>query len=124
MVTKKGRKITGGKYHAQRKKRLSELAGKPRVVRLGPEKKKFIRGRGGKLRVVLLSCNKANVTDPKTNTTKVMTIKNVLEVPSNPFLAKRNVLVKGAIILTEAGKARITNRPSQEGSINAVLLKE
>ena len=31
--------------------------------------------------------------------------------------------MKGAIIETSAGKARITNRPSQEGQINAVLIE-
>lgn len=124
MVTKKGRKITGSKYHSQRKKKLAELPGQPKIVRLGKEKKKNLRGRGGKLRVVLLSTSKANVIDPKSHKTKVAVITNVLEVPSNVFLARRNVLVKGAIIETESGKAKITNRPGQEGCINAVLLTE
>lgn len=123
MTTKKGRKITGGKYHAQRKKKLSELQGQARNVRLGKEKKKFIRTRGGKLKVVLLSIDKANLIDPKTHRARVVAIKNVLEVPSNPFFARQNIIVKGAIIQTEAGKARVTNRPSQEGCVNAVLLE-
>lgn len=122
MVTKKGRKMTGSKYHAQRKKKLAELPGQPRAVKLGKEKKKNIKGRGGKSRVVLLSTSKVNMIDPKSHKAKVVAIKNVLEVPSNVFLARRNVLVKGAIIETEAGKARITNRPSQEGCVNAVLI--
>ena len=51
-------------------------------------------------------------------------IKNVLETPSNRFLARQNVLVKGALIETEIGKAKITNRPSQEGSVQGILVKE
>lgn len=123
MVTRKGRKISGSKYHAQRKKKLAEFPGQPRAVRLGKEKKKFIRGRGGKLRIVLLSTSKANIINLKTHKAKVVAIKNVLEVPSNIFLARRNILVKGSIIETEAGKAKITNRPGQEGCVNAILLE-
>lgn len=117
-----GRKITGGKYKKFRKKKLSELKRQPRLTILGQEKKKTIRTRGGKIKTVLLKTNKVNVIDPKTKVAKVVEIKNVLEVPSNRFLARKNVLVKGAIIETELGKARITNRPSQEGQINAVLI--
>ncbi|HDI03062.1 MAG TPA: 30S ribosomal protein S8e [Candidatus Pacearchaeota archaeon] len=122
MATKKGRKISGGRYRTERKKKKSELPGKPRMVRLGKEKKKLLRRRGGRLDVVLLSTDKANVVDPKTKKARVVKIKNVLEVPSNQFLARRNILCKGAIIETEIGKARITNRPSQEGCVNAVLI--
>ena len=61
--------------------------------------------------------------DKKTGKIRHARIKNVIETPSNRFLARQNVMVKGAIIETELGKARITNRPSQEGSVNAVLLE-
>ena len=50
-------------------------------------------------------------------------IINVEETPQNRFLARQNRLIKGAIIETSLGRARITNRPSQEGAINAVLLE-
>jgi small subunit ribosomal protein S8e len=123
MVTKKGRKTTGGKYHAQRKKKLFERAGQVRAVKLGKEKKKVMKVRGGNLKTVLLSADKANMIDSKTHKAKVVTIKNVLEVPSNRFLARQNKIVKGAIIQTDAGKAKVTNRPSQEGCINAVLVE-
>ena len=54
---------------------------------------------------------------------KKATITNVSETPSNRFLARQNVLVKGAIIETDLGKARVTNRPSQEGQIQAILIE-
>ena len=50
-------------------------------------------------------------------------IKNVVETPQNKFFARENRLLKGSIIDTTLGKARITNRPSQEGCINAVLVE-
>jgi len=118
-----GRKVTGGKYHKLRKKRLHEFKSQPRVVRLGAVKRKCLSGRGGHCKMVLMSADIANVLDKKSGKIKPSKIKNVLETPSNRFLARQNVLVKGAIIETELGKARVTNRPSQEGSINAVLLE-
>ncbi len=118
-----GRKSSGGKYKKIRKKRLYEIAGKPRATKLGKEKKKILRIRGGKLKTVLLSTDKANVFNPKTKKCQISKIKNVIETPANKFLARTNILTKGAIIETEIGKARITNRPSQEASVNAILLE-
>jgi len=115
------RKISGGKYRKARKKKLSELKGKERVVKLGKEKKKKIMTRGGKLKTVLLSTNKVNLF-LHNKKYKVVEIKSVLETPSNKFLARSNVLIKGAIIETAAGKAKITNRPGQEGSVQAILI--
>jgi small subunit ribosomal protein S8e len=33
------------------------------------------------------------------------------------------VITKGAVLDTDAGKARVTNRPGQEGMIHAVLIE-
>ena len=119
-----GRKITGGKYHMLRKKRLHELDRQTRKVKLGKEKRKFLKGKGGSKKSVLLFSEIANVLNRKTGKTKKVKIKNVLETPSNKFLARQNIMTKGSIIETDLGKARITNRPSQEGSINAILTEE
>jgi small subunit ribosomal protein S8e len=83
---------------------------------------KVIRGMGGKEKNVLLSCDVANVFNSKTKKAKKAKITNVVETKANRFLARQNILIKGAIIETELGKAKITNRPSQEGSINAILV--
>ncbi|MBS3075471.1 30S ribosomal protein S8e [Candidatus Pacearchaeota archaeon] len=120
----RGRKITGGKYKKFRKNKKYALSGIIRKVKLRETKKKIIRGLGGNLRTVLLSSNTANVFNSETKKTKKVKIKNVIETPSDRFLARQNILVKSAIIDTELGKARITNRPSQEGMVQAVLLKE
>ncbi len=71
-------------------------------------------------KLVSFSNNIANVMAK--GKSKKSAIKNVLETPSNTFLARQNILVKGAIIETELGKAKITNRPSQEGNVQAELL--
>jgi len=119
----KGRKISGGRYVAKRKKRKHELAKPQRIVKIRETKKKIMRTMGGNKKPVLLACEEVNLTD-KSGKTKVVKVTNVLETKSNRFWARQNILVKGAIIETELGKARITNRPGQEGSINAILVTE
>ena len=120
----KGRKISGGKYKKQRKKKLHGRKGNVRIVKLKETKRKKLRIRGGKTKIVLLATDEANILDRATKKARKAKIKNVLETPSSPFLARQNVLMKGAIIETEKGKARITNRPGQEGSVQAVLIEE
>ncbi|MEK6936333.1 MAG: 30S ribosomal protein S8e [Nanoarchaeota archaeon] len=119
-----GRKITGGKYKTFRKRKKFEIRGKERKVKLRDKKKKEKRGLGGEIRTVLLSENFANVFNPQTKKCKKVKILNVIETISDRFLARQNILVKSAIIETELGKAKITNRPSQEGDVKAVLIKE
>ena len=121
---KLGRKITGGKYHSRRKKKMFELPGKERKVILKETKRKYMRVRAGDTKTVLLAANIANIYDPKTKKMKKAKIKNVVETPQNIFLARQNLLMKSAIIETELGKARITNRPGQEGHVNAVLIQD
>lgn len=115
------RKISGGKYKKARKRKKTEYPGLANLIAFGEEKKKKIRIRGGHEKTMLLSTNKVNVFNQKTKKSKVVKIKAVLETPANRFLKK--VLIKGAIIDTEAGKARITNRPGQEGFVQAVLVE-
>ena len=116
------RKISGGKYIPLRKKKLSEHLGKPRHTTLGKDKKKEIRMSGGKMKTVMLFSETAFVTDPKSKKTQKSKIKSVVKTPANRYF--KNIIVKGTIIETEAGKARVTNRPGQEGNIAAVLVSE
>ena len=118
-----GRKITGGKYHKFRKKKKYSLHGIENKVKLRATKKKIIRTRGGNLKTILLAVDYVNLIDSKTGKAKKVKIKNVLETIANRFLARQNILVKSAIIDTELGKARITNRPSREGGVEAVLIE-
>ena len=118
-----GRKISGGKYHKLRKKKKFELPGLENKVKLKETKAKAVRGMGGKKKKVILSTDFASVTDPKTHKAKKAKIKTVVETPSNNFLARQNILIKSAIIDTDLGKAKITNRPSQDGMVMAVLVE-
>lgn len=115
-----GRKASGGLYHSNRKTKLYERAGQPRLVTLGDNKRKNKRVQGGRLKTILLKCKEVNVV--VNGKVKKAEIKNVEETPQNRFFARNNRLLKGAIIDTSLGKARISNRPTQEGCVNAVLL--
>ncbi len=119
-----GRKISGGKYHALRKKKKFERLRQDRAVILRETKRKILRVKGGNIKAILLSSDEANVYNSKTKKTVKIKIKNVAETPQNVFLARQNRLMKSAIIETPLGKARITNRPSQEGHVNATLIDE
>lgn len=117
----KGRKISGGKYHAHRKQKLYERQSQERHTTLGETKAKTLKVRGGNEKIILLRSNIVNILVEK-GKSKTADIINVEETPQNRFMARQNRLVKGAIIETSLGKARITNRPSQEGLVNAVLV--
>lgn len=123
MSTRKGRKISGGKYIQRRKKKSYERKGQKINVKLGENKRKVSRVRGGNVKTKMLKANTVNVTtlDKKI---KMAKIENVLETPSNRFLARQNIITKGTIIKTDLGKVKITNRPTQEGILNGILMKE
>ena len=116
-----GKKVTGGKYTKNRKKKKYERPGQKREVKLGPDKRKTVRVEGGNKKIFLLRGNMVNVQikDKK----QKLEIKNVLETPSNRFLARQNIITKGTLVQTDAGKVRVTNRPTQEGNINGILVE-
>ena len=119
---KLGRKITGGKYIKKKKKKKYNLPGQKRIVKLSKEeKRKNKRIRGGNKKNLLFVAKFVNIQGKEKK--KKIEIKNVLETPSNRFLARQNVITKGTIIETELGKVKITNRPTQEGIVNGILIE-
>jgi len=116
------RKYTGGRLIRQRGKKKYELGGEQANTHLGEAIRKTVKTLGGKLKVRLLRGQTATVTDPATKTSKTVKIETVTGNPANIHYIRRNILTKGSIIKTEIGSARVTNRPGQEGSINAVLI--
>jgi len=118
------RKPTGGRYRPFRKKRILESGDLPSFTKLGKTSVRAKRTVGGNVKRVLLSHEVANLYDPSTKKYMQVKIKTILESPSNRNFVRRNIMTKGTILETDKGKARITNRPGQEGTINAVLVKE
>ena len=118
---KLGRKISGGKYQARRKRKLYERPGQGKVTKLGEEKRKVSKVTGGNRKSYLLKAQSINLISK--GKSRRATITNVLETPSNRFLARQNILTKGTIVETDKGKAKITNRPTQEGVVNGILVE-
>ncbi|MBN1389165.1 MAG: 30S ribosomal protein S8e [Candidatus Thermoplasmatota archaeon] len=116
------RKTTGGRYRPNRGKRKSEIGREQQITILGKETNKRVRTRGGNLKFRTLTSSVVNVYDPVSKKTVRATIKTVLENPANPHYVRRNIITKGAIVDTEKGKAKVTSRPGQHGTINAILL--
>ncbi|MEK6895641.1 MAG: 30S ribosomal protein S8e [Nanoarchaeota archaeon] len=121
MSTRKGRKISGGKYIQNRKKKKYELKGQKINVKLGDDKRKNYRTMGGNQKIKMLRAKTINVKVSEKQIKKAE-IQNVLETPSNRFLARQNILTKGTIVLTNLGKVRITNRPTQDGVLNGTII--
>ncbi len=116
------RSPSGSRYTAWRKKKHFELGSTPTLTKLAVSRKKKSRTLGGNTKRRLLSVDIANLIDPKTGKATKVGIKTVLENPANRYFVRRNILTKGSIIETEKGKAKVTSRPGQEGTVNAVLV--
>jgi len=116
------RKPTGGRYRPFRKKRKFEIGREQQYAFVGPQKLKLYRTKGGNQKVRILNAEFANVIDPKTGKTAKSKIVTVKESPSNPHFVTRNIVTRGAVIQTEAGLAKVTSSPGQDGVINAVLV--
>lgn len=115
---------SGAKYKSNRKKKQYELGRSPTLTKLAAMKRKTVRVLGGNSKSRLLTADQVNVMDPKTKKSVKTKILNVVGNPANRFFVRRNILTKGTVVDTEKGKARITSRPGQEGTVNAVLVKE
>jgi len=119
-----GKRKTGGAVTRSRKKRKFELGSNPLMTKLGPDKKKTERTKGGLAKLRALSADHANVYNPADRTTKKVKITDIVENPASPHFVRRGIITKGATIDTELGLARVRSRPSQHGTVSAVLLKE
>ncbi|MBI3033927.1 30S ribosomal protein S8e [Candidatus Woesearchaeota archaeon] len=112
----------GAKYKKARDKRLYETGSVPTHTRIGEMQVKRVRIKGGGLKISAVKADVANVLDPRSRAYKKSKIKTVADNPASKHFIRRNIITKGTIIETELGKARVTNRPGQEGTVNAVLV--
>jgi small subunit ribosomal protein S8e len=115
------RKASGGRYRRTSKK-LKNRGSLPVLTGISKLRKKLVRVRAGFIKERLLSVDMANVYDPKAKKYFKVKIETVVESPSNRNFVRRNIMTKGTVIKTEKGNAKITSRPGQEGTVNAVLV--
>ncbi len=118
------KKPTGGTKRAWRGKRAFETGSEPTETTLGEVKKRWVRIRGGGVKVRIASADWAVVTDHASGKTSRSKLLRVVRNPSNVDYQRRGVITKGAIVETDLGQARVTSRPGQDGVINAVLVEK
>ncbi|MFH1642382.1 MAG: 30S ribosomal protein S8e [Nanoarchaeota archaeon] len=116
------RKPSSSKYVPSRKQKLNELGRLPSLTKLEPKRHRIIKTVAGNQKVRLLSCDYANVYNKDTKKSEKIKIKTIVENPANRQFIRRNIMTKGCIIETEKGKAKVTSRPGQDGTVNAVLV--
>jgi len=116
------RSATGRRIRYARGKQKHEIGRENHVTTIGQPKRKPVRTLGKNQKHRVLTTNIAYIVDPKTKKTTKTEITTVVENPANIHYVRRNIINKGAIINTKLGKARVTSRPGQSGTINAVLL--
>ena len=121
---KSKRSSTGGRFRDSRKKKQYELGSAPTMTKIGETKLKQTRILGGATKKRLLTSNIANVYDPKSKKSSKAKIIDVLSNTANRYFVRRDIITKGCVIETEKGKAKVTSRPGQEGTVNAVLITE
>ena len=118
------RKMTGGRYISQRGKRKYELGRFSTLTKVGITKVKKQRTRGGNVKNKSLSLGDVNVLDTKSKKSQKVKILSVTENAANRHYIRRQILTKGAIVKTDIGDVRVTNRPGQEGFASGILLKK
>lgn len=124
------RKPSGGlivKFY-RKTMRKSELGKEPAATTIGTKKLFKMSTKGGRgktkgYKLRLKQADVANVLDSKAKKFTKAKILDVLENKANPHFVRLKIVTKGAIIKTEAGKARVTSRPGQHGVVNAILLE-
>jgi small subunit ribosomal protein S8e len=115
---------TGARYRDSRKKKQHELGSAPTMTKIGESKLKSSRKLCGATKKRLLTANIANVYDPKSKKSSKAKILDVFSNTANRYFVRRDIITKGCVIETDKGKAKVTSRPGQEGTVNAVLISE
>jgi small subunit ribosomal protein S8e len=112
---------TGGRRRKFRDKKLAHAGGVFASTRVADKDLKTgVRGRGGSSRVRLKRAAMVNVV-MKDGKMKKVAIKRVIESHNTEYV-RMNIITKGAVVETEAGKVRVTNRVGQDGVVNGVLV--
>jgi len=114
-------KGTGGKRGRAADKKLRFVGGAFTATKVGAKEiRKLKHARGNTTKVKLRTAKFVNVLTKEGM--KRVAMRTVLETPDNRHYARQNILTKGAVIDTEIGKVKVTNRVGQDGVVNGKLL--
>jgi small subunit ribosomal protein S8e len=111
------RKKTGGRAKTNKKKKKYQRGGYFVPTKIGETKLKENRVRGGNIKLKLLKSEFVNVGGKK------LKIVDFVENKANFKFNREKTITKGAIIVTEKGKVKITSRPGQHGVLNGVFIE-
>lgn len=117
------KKLTGGKRRPNRSRRAFEADDYPFEPVVGETVRSPKRTRGGTLSFGLREAAEANVYDSASSKTIKTKIVRVTANKANREYERRGVITRGATIETDLGSAKVTSKPSDDGVVNAVLLK-
>ena len=118
------RSRTGRRIRYARGKKKFEIGREQLLPTIEPTRLKKIRTMGNNRKTRAKTIDVAYVVNPEDNKTTKTEILSVAENAANIHYVRRNIMNKGAIIETKLGKAKITSRPGQTGTINAVLVSK
>jgi small subunit ribosomal protein S8e len=107
-----------------RGRRKFEIDRYPNEALFGDNQIKTRRVRGNNMKTAVKFGAFVNLADPMSKKTTNSKILQVVKNPANKDYERRGVISKGALLETESGIARVISRPGQDGSINAVLIKQ
>jgi len=112
---------SGGKRGKRSDKKLRFVGGTFTATKVGSKDAGRLRsGRGSNAKFKLKTAKFINVLSK--DGMKKVALRTVLETPDNRHHARQNILTKGAIVDTELGKVKVTNRVGQDGVVNGRLL--
>lgn len=120
-IRKKVSAGTGGRKRKFRDKKLAHMGGGFTATKVNAEEDRYVkRGRGGTTKVKARRAGFVNVLmEGKTKKAKIISVVE----SHNPQYARQNIITKGAVLNTEVGKVRVTNRVGQDGVVNGILVK-
>lgn len=118
------RKPSGGRNTASEPKRIHRLGNSPAQTVIDDEKTVSRRIRGGDEKQVALQADTINLHVPADDDHVQADLHEVVESPSNQNYVRRNIITKGCIVKTSEGRARVTNRPGQDGVAQGVVVDE
>lgn len=118
-----GRLISGARVRKQSGKKKRMLGRAPSETGIGDPTRRIVRTMGGNEKTRLYSINTVNVRNREAGTTEVAEIQDVSTNPASRDFSRRRIITKGAILKTNLGEVKVTNRPGKEGYVNAVLLE-
>ncbi|MEM3197629.1 MAG: hypothetical protein QW431_06750 [Conexivisphaerales archaeon] len=115
------RKATGGKRIAYRGRRRRERKAQPRVAKIGKYEVFTRRSRGGNIIHYVLSAEKICVSTKDGN--KNVKLLSLVSNPCNRDYERRGIITKGAVVMTEVGKVKVTSKPSENGTLSGIVIR-